>query len=220
MRQFLRNNGLSVVLFAFFAVFLAGQSLVGFRVANAEREDHNQPAQSYGEYLASPSFLEATMENWESEFLQMAAFVLLTVRLYQRGSAESKDPDKREEVDEDPDPTRPDAPAPVRQGGWRLALYKHSLSLTLLALFAVSFVLHAVGGAGEYNEEQMEHNSPERVTVLGYMATSRFWFESLQNWQSEFLAILAMVVLTIFLREHGSAESKPVNAPHSTTGEG
>lgn len=161
------------------------------------------------------------MENWESEFLQMFFFVVLTVFLYQKGSAESKDPDKEEEVDRDPRKSRnkKDAPLPVRKGGWMLKVYEHSLSLAFLLLFLVSFVFHAVGGAGEYNEDQREHGRPERVTTLGYMGTSQFWFESLQNWQSEFLAVGSMVVLTIFLRERGSKESKPVDSPHSSTGE-
>jgi hypothetical protein len=218
MRRIWHNNGLSIVVAALFVVALAGQSVVGHRHHNAERRDHAQPALTYGEYLRSPAFLEATAENWESEFLQMAVYVLLTALLVQRGSAESKDPDAAEDVDREPDPARPGAPGPVRRGGLALALYRHSLTLTLGGLFAVTFVLHAVGGAGEYNAEQAAHGSAERVTVLGYMATARFWFESLQNWQSEFLAVLAIVVLTIFLREQGSPESKPVDAAHADTG--
>ena len=219
MRRFWRNNGLSIVLAAMFALTLAGQSVAGHRQHNDEQRDHGQPELSYGAYLRSPAFLEATAENWESEFLQLAVYVLLTAVLFQKGSAESKDPDgPPEEEDREPDPTRPGAPGPVRRGGLALALYRHSLSLALGALFLASFVLHAVGGAGEYNEEQAEHGSAERVTVLGYMGTARFWFESLQNWQSEFLAVLAIVVLTIFLRQQGLPESKPVDAAHSETG--
>ena len=108
----------------------------------------------------------------------------------------------------------------MRKGGALLWLYSHSLSLSFLAMFVGSLLLHALGGAGEYNEDQAEHGSPERVTMLGYMATSRFWFESLQNWQSEFLSIAAMVILTIWLRQRGSPESKPVDAPHDETGSG
>lgn len=206
-----------MTLFALFATALVGQSVVGHRQYNHEREDHGRPAISYGAYLRSPEFLEATAENWESEFLQMAAYVLLTVFLFQRGSAESKDPDGKEEVDREPDPRRKDAPRAVRRGGIVLRLYKHSLTLALLALFVISFVLHAIGGAGRYSEEQLEHGKPP-LSVLEYVRTARFWFESLQNWQSEFLAVLAIVALSIFLREHGSPESKPVDAPHSQTG--
>jgi hypothetical protein len=160
------------------------------------------------------------MENWESEFLQMFFFIILTVFLYQKGSAESKDPNEKEEVDREPRKSRKKklAPWPVRQGGWVSKVYEHSLSLAFLLLFLGSFWLHAVGGAGEYNDNQRVHGHPERVTTVGYMTTAQFWFESLQNWQSEFLAVGSMVVLTIFLREKGSKESKPVDAAHDETG--
>jgi hypothetical protein len=219
MRRFWRNNGLSAVLVAMFLVALAGQSVAGHRYFNQEQRDHGRPEIGFGSYLANPAFLEATMENWESEFLQMAVYVVLTAVLFQKGSAESKDPDKpAEPVDRDPDPRRPGAPGPVRRGGRALALYRNSLSLTLIALFLASFVLHAVGGAGEYNEEQAAHGQPDRVTTLQYLGTARFWLESLQNWQSEFLSIAAMVMLSIVLRQHGSPESKPVDAAHGETG--
>jgi Domain of unknown function (DUF6766) len=220
--SFLRNNGLSLVLFGlFFFTFLVGQSVVGHIEDNDERQEHGQPVIGYVEYLASDHFLEATMENWESEFLQMFFFVVLTVFLYQKGSAESKKPDEEESVDRDPrkSKNKKNAPGPVRHGGLVLRIYEHSLSLAFLLLFLFSFVLHAVGGAGVYNQEQKEHGQPQPVSVVGYMGTSRFWFESLQNWQSEFLAVGSMVVLTIFLRERGSKESKPVDAPHSQTGD-
>ena len=221
MKRFLQDNGLSLVLFVlFFFTFLVGQSVTGHLHYNNEQQEHGQPTVGYVEYLGTSHFLEATMENWESEFLQMFFFVVLTVFLYQKGSAESKDPHKKEEVDRDPRKSRnkKDAPWPVRKGGFILSIYEHSLSLAFLLLFLGSFFLHAVGGAGEYNETQKEHGSLERVTTMEYMATSRFWFESLQNWQSEFLAVGSMVVLTIFLRERGSKESKPVDAAHSETG--
>src|SRR5688572_10302498 len=203
MKRFLRNNGLSLVVFVlFFFTFLFGQSVVGHQEYNNEQQEHGQSTVTYLEYLGGNHFVEATMENWESEFLQMFFFIVLTVFLYQKGSAESKDPDKKEEVDRDPRKSRnkKDVPWPVRKGGWILKIYEHSLSLAFLLLFLGSFFLHAVGGAGEYNDDKREHGRPERVTTLGYMATSQFWFESLQNWQSEFLAVGSMVVLTIFLR--------------------
>jgi hypothetical protein len=223
MRRFLRDNGLSVVLFGlFFLAFIIGQSVTGHREYNEDQKEHGQPVVSFTEYLGGSHFLEATMENWESEFLQMFLFVVLTVFLYQKGSAESKDPDKEEEVDRDPSQSRDkrDAPWPVRRGGLWLKLYENSLGITLFALFVFSFFLHAAGGAGVYNEDQREHGSLERVTTVQYMGTSRFWFESFQNWQSEFLSIGAMVVLTIWLRQKGSPESKPVDAPHDETGGG
>ena len=222
MRRFLRDNGLSLVLFfCFFVTFIAGQFYVGFLANNEELRDHRRPALTLSDYVVSSHFLEATMENWESEFLQMFAYVLLTAYLYQRGSSESKDPDKEEEVDRDPRQSRDkkDAPWPVRKGGLVLRLYENSLCIAFMLLFLMSIYLHAVGGAGEYNEDQQMHGGAERVTAFQYMATSRFWFESLQNWQSEFLALVAMVVLSIWLRQKGSPESKPVDAPHSQTGE-
>ena len=223
MRKFLRDNGLSLVWFGlFFFAFIIGQTVTGQREYNSEQRDHGRPEATYAEYLATPHFVEATMENWESEFLQMFLFVALTAFLYQRGSAESKDPDKEEEVDRDPRQSKhkKDAPWPVRKGGAVLKVYEHSLSLVFLLLFAACFLLHAAGGAREYNNEMSEHGSPERVTTLSYMGTSRFWFESFQNWQSEFLAVGLMVVLSIWLRQKGSPESKPVDAPHSQTGKG
>jgi hypothetical protein len=221
MKRFFRENGLSIVwLCLFFFTFILGQSIVGHRQYNNDQRDHRQPEASYTEYLLTPHFLEATMENWESEFLQMFLFIALTSFLYQKGSAESKKLDEEESVDRDPKKSRnkKDAPWPVRKGGVILWLYQYSLSLTFLALFLISFYLHAVGGAGEYNQDQLAHGSTEQVTTLGYMATSRFWFESFQNWQSEFLSVGAMVILTIWLRHKGSPESKPVDAPHSQTG--
>ena len=223
MGRFFRNNGLSLVLFVlFFFTLIAGQSFVGQREYNNDQQEHGQPAVGYAEYLSTPHFLEATMENWESEFLQMFIFIALTVFLYQKGSAESKDPDKEEAVDRDPRNSRnkKDAPWPVRRGGFILKLYENSLSLAFLLMFFITFWLHAVGGAGEYNQDQIEHGSAgEQVSALAYMATSRFWFESLQNWQSEFFSIALMVLLTVWLRQKGSPESKPVDAPHDQTGE-
>ncbi len=220
MRRLFRNNGLSIVVLLFFFAFLVGQAITGRLQHNEDQQQHGYPAAGYLEYLGTDHFLEATMENWESEFLQMFAFIVLTTFLYQKGSAESKDPDKEEEVDQKPAKSRSrNAPWPVRKGGWVMKLYGYSLSLAFLVLFLIAFALHAVGGAGEYNQEQREHGLKDRVSMVGYMGTSRFWFESMQNWQSEFLAVGAMVVFTIFLRQRGSAESKAVDSPHSKTGE-
>jgi hypothetical protein len=223
MRRFFKDNGLSLVLFVlFFFSFILGQSITGQHEYNEDQREHGHPTISYFEYLGSSHFLEATMENWESEFLQMFAFIILTTFLYQKGSAESKKPDEPSPVDRDPakSKNKKDAPWPVLRGGIILKVYEWSLSLVFFLLFAVAFFLHAVGGAAEYNQQQTDHLAGQQVTVLGYMGTSRFWFESFQNWQSEFLAIGAMVVLTIFLRQKGSPESKPVDAPHSETGSG
>jgi hypothetical protein len=159
-------------------------------------------------------------ENWESEFLQMGAFIVLTVLLVQRGSAESKQEDA-DPRDEDPAQHRddPDAPWPVRRGGLWLRLYENSLFVAFVVLFLGSIVGHAVAGAREFSEEQEAHWQGA-VSALHYVTTSQFWFESFQNWQSEFLAVGSIVVLTIFLRQKGSAESKPVHAPNRETGDG
>ena len=219
MKHKLREYGLSITLLGLFFVIQVGLSLVGQRQYNHEQADHGQPAVSYFEYLRSPAFLEATMENWESEFLQMFAYVLLTAFLFQKGSAESKDPEKQEAVDRDPRQSRDveNAPWPVRKGGIVLKLYENSLSIALFLLFAIAFVLHAVGGAKVYSQQQTAHGE-QAVTVVQYLGTAQFWFESLQNWQSEFFSIGILVLLSIFLRQKGSPESKPVDSPHSMTG--
>lgn len=218
MRSFLRDNSLTLAMFLLFGLSLAGQVTMGFADYNSDRTEHGETPITLPTYLGSGHFIEAVFENWESEFLQMAAFVVLTVRLRQRGSPESKAIDEDEPVDADPDPTRPSAPWPVRRGGFILKVYENSLGLTLFTLFVVSFALHAVGGSIEYNEEQQSHGLSERVSAVSYVGTSRFWFESFQNWQSEFLSVGALVVLSVFLRQKGSPESKPVDHPDSETG--
>jgi hypothetical protein len=220
MQKILRENGLSIVLGLLFLLTLVGQAAAGLYTYNQEQLEHGQPAVDFFSYLASSHFLEAVAENWESEFLQMFAFVVLTAFLFQKGSAESKKPDEEEPVDRDPrkSPKKKDTPWPVKKGGLILTLYEYSLSLAFLLLFLISFAMHAVGGAEEYNQSQREHGSTEVVSTMEYMGTPRFWFESFQNWQSEFLAVLSMVVLSIFLRQRGSPESKPVDNPHSETG--
>ncbi len=219
--SFWRDNGLSLVVFGLFLLFVTGQTLTGLKDHNNQQKLHREAPDSLAAYLVSGDFHEAIFENWESEFLQMGAYIVLTTYLFQRGSSESKDPDKTEEVDEDPNAKQhdPDVPGPVRAGGWRLAVYKHSLSLTFFGLFLVSFVGHAIGGAHAYSDELRSFGKAP-ISVLEYLASARFWFESLQNWQSEFLAVFLIVVLSIKLREQGSPESKPIAAPHSQTGSG
>lgn len=217
LRRFLYENGLSLTITALVLLTLGGQTLTGWHAYNDELRDLRLPALRLGQYITSGHWVEATFENWESEFLQMALYVVLTVKLRQRGSAESKKLDEAEEVDREPDPNKPDAPWPVRQGGAVLWLYKQSLSIAFLLLFLGAFLLHALGGMEVYNIEQRAHGKAE-VGYWGFMATSDFWFQSLQNWQSEFLSIVSIVVLSIWLRQHGSPESKPVDAPHDETG--
>lgn len=219
-KSFFRNHGLSIVLLGFFFAFWVGQMIVGRLEYNEEREERGLPTLAVREYLQSSHFWEATGENWESEFLQMSAYVLFTAFLFQKGSSESKDPDEESAQDKDPrtERTKPDAPWPVRRGGWILRLYENSLTLAFAALFLGSAALHAAGGRRLYNEEQIALGK-ETVSFVGYLETSRFWFESLQNWQSEFLAMSAMVILSIFLRQRGSPESKPVAAGMWETGD-
>lgn len=222
VRHMLRNNSLSiVVVITFLLIWLVGQTTAGLGTYNAEQRRAGHTEVSFGRYLTTSHFGEATFENWESEFLQMGMYVVLTVKLRQRGSSESKPLDAPTPQDDDPLDHRddPEAPWPVRRGGAWLAIYRNSLSLTFLALFLASFLLHALTGSRAFNSEQVSAGSVDRVSTWGYMNRSQFWFESLQNWQSEFLAVAAIVVLSIVLRQHGSPESKPVHAPHSATGD-
>ena len=214
-----RNNSLSIVLLGLFVLTMGGQAVTGWMERNQEAVAHGDVQLPFGAYLRSGHFWEATGENWESEFLQMGMFVLLTVFLRQKGSVESKRIGVIEDVDLDPrdHADDPEAPGPVRRGGWVLKLYENSLGLTFALLFVLSFTIHAHGGWREYNNEQEEHQQ-RQVTLSTYVTSSRFWFESFQNWQSEFLSLAAMVIATIHLRQRGSAESKPVFAAHDETG--
>jgi hypothetical protein len=218
MKQFWHNNSLSIVLFAMFFVCLFGQIMTGYTVYNEDLMEHQRPSISMPTYLTSGHFGEAVFENWESEFLQMAAYIVLTVFLFQKGSAESKDPDKPQDVDEKPEgkTNARNVPWPVRRGGLALRLYKNSLLIAFTILFLGSFIMHAVEGARQNCQEGIFHQQGCE-TLVEYVTSSQFWFESFQNWQSEFLAVGSIVVLSIFLRQQGSPESKPVAASHSTT---
>jgi hypothetical protein len=219
MKRILRHNGLSIAIFGLFLVFFIAESIAGHRAYNEDRSEHSRPLVTYAEYVTSGAFAESTLENWESEFLEMTAYVLLTSILFQKGSAESKSLAQAEEVDRDPRRTGNigNAPWPVRRGGLILRIYEHSLSIVFLGLFVLAFVLHAINGAHAYNEEQIWHGESP-LSVAEFIARSQFWFQSFQNWQSEFLGLGAMVVLSIWLRQRGSPESKPVDAPHEQTG--
>ena len=215
--RWLYENSLLLVVSVLVLSNLAGQAITGWHEYNDDLKELGLRALSLGEYLQSGHFLEATFENWESEFLQMGLYVLLTVWLRQRGSSESKKLYEEEDVDQEPDPDKDGAPGPVKRGGWRLALYRNSLSLVLFGLFLTSAWLHARGGAAVMSIENQQKGEAA-VSTWQYLGTSRFWFESLQNWQSEMVSILAIVGLNIFLRQHGSPQSKPVDAPNSQTG--
>jgi len=215
----LRNRALTLVLVGCFALFLAGQLATGRAEYNETRTQHGQAAVTFARYLGTGHPWEAVFENWESEFLQMAVFVLLTTVLVQQGSPESRRPGVKELVDVDPrDFTHdPEAPWPVRRGGWVLRVYEHSLGLAFIGLFLLSWCGHALGGFAEFAEDAQLHGNAH--PALGdYVVSSRFWFESFQNWQSEFLAIASMVWLAVYLRQRYSPESKPVHAPHQETG--
>ncbi|MCW2239231.1 DUF6766 family protein [Azospirillum canadense] len=219
MRRFLRDNGLSITLFALFFVSVVGQVLTGWRALVADLGIHGLPPVGLLDYLTTGHFLSATFENWESEFLQMSVYVLLTVILIQKGSSESKKPDEANPEDETPEAKHgdPDAPWPVHRGGLLLRLYSHSLSLALLTLFVLSFWLHLAGSTRRSNEEALWHQQPTK-TMSETLVDPEFWYESFQNWQSEFLSMGVLMVLGIYLRERGSPESKPVAAPHAKTG--
>jgi hypothetical protein len=218
-RHPLRDNGLLLACLGLFAVFFAGMVVSGALVYQEEQRTHGvSQTVSILDYLRTGAFVEAMFENWESEFLQMGMYVVLTAYLYQRGSSESKPINKRAPQDDDPRlATITDStPWPVRRGGWVLRLYENSLALAFFVLFFASWALHAVGGTAAYNEEQTQHGEAT-MSVWQYITTSQFWFESMQNWQSEFIAVAAIVGLSIFLRQRGSAESKPVADAHRDT---
>lgn len=210
-----KRNGLSIVLALLFLSFISLQVVFGWHAFNDERLQQGQPALPLLAYLHSGHFVSATFENWESEFLQMGMYVLLTVKLRQVGSAESRPMDPAKEKQEiEPGPT----PWPVRKGGLWLRLYEHSLAIAFGLMFLVSFVLHLCGSWQADVDERMGRGEPP-VTIWHHLAGAEFWFESFQNWQSEFLAVLALVLLTIWLRQKDSPQSKPVPAPHRQTGD-
>ncbi|MBT2552641.1 DUF6766 family protein [Arthrobacter sp. ISL-5] len=219
MGKWVKEHGLLLANVALFLIFFGGMILSGASSYSDDQLAHGEPAVTIAEYLGTGAFMEATFENWESEFLQMGMYVILTVFLFQKGSSESKPMGQDAPQDQDPrDATiKPSTPWPVKRGGVVLKLYEHSLSIMFLLLFLASFALHAIGGTQEYNSEQQSHGQPT-VSILGYLATSRFWFESFQNWQSEFLAVAVLVGTSVYLREKGSPESKPVAEPHYETG--
>lgn len=214
---FLRKNGLSLAFILLAILSIIGQAYMGWQEHTDFLFDHHVKPLSFGEYLLSGHFIQATFENWESEFLQMALFVVMTIFLYQQGSSESRklddDTDKEGELI-----ARPDSPWPVKRGGVILFFYKHSLSISLFLLFIFSFLLHWYGSWVAFNEQQILE-SKLKQSFLHYLGNTRFWFESFQNWQSEFLSVFAIVFLSIYLRQAGSPQSKAVNASNEKTGE-
>jgi hypothetical protein len=211
VRAVLRNNGLTIALVALFLFSALGMIWSGLAAHNEELRDHGSQAVNLLAYLSSGDFMSALFENWESEFLQMSAYVMLTAMLFQRGSAESRDPD---------DPNRPgdELPASSRRRNPILAwLYSYSLGIALALLFVISFALHWWASLTAANDEALLHGG--EIQSLGqYLMSSELWFESFQNWQSEFMSTAVLVVLSIFLRHKGSPESKPAGAANDETG--
>lgn len=214
-RSFVHRNGLTLTFALLMGGSLVGHAVAGWKVEIRDALDGGQPVPGLLEYIGSGAFLSSLFENWESEFLQMALFVVLTVALRQRGSSESRPMSP----DEEKHPRYPASsqPWPVRRGGvWR-KLYEHSLSLALALLFLLSLLAHWLSSWSHHRQEALADGEPV-PSLSRYFVDPQFWFESFQNWQSEFLAVIALVVLSIFLREKDSPQSKDVEAPHSHTG--
>ena len=219
--RFVRENSLSLFFGLIFLATLVAQSIVGLHDFNEEQLQHGSETYSYGRYLVSSEFGAAVLENWQSEYLQFLLFLLGTIWLVQKGSPESKElekvglePDKEQKVREH---ATEDSPRWARVGGWRFHLYANSLLLVMAAIFVASWFAQSVTGWTEYNSEQQDHKQAT-VSWAEYVSRPDFWEKTFQNWQSEFLAIGSFVVLTIYLRQRGSPESKPVGAPHDATG--
>lgn len=220
MRRFVRSNSLSLFFLAIFVLALVGQSAAGFANNNEELTQHGNDAISYLQFVTSSAFLVDVAENWQSEFLQFFLFIFATIWLVQKGSPESKDPGD-EGPGDDADQlvgkhAQSDSPRWARIGGWRRTVYSNSLLLVMGAIFVLSWFAQSVGGAVVANDENSQHGLPAE-TWLDYIASAEFWNRTLQNWQSEFLAVGAMVAFSIYLRQRGSSESKPVGTPHHTT---
>jgi hypothetical protein len=221
MRRFLRENSLSLVFLTFFLLAVAAQAFAGWHEFNDQATAHSDSTISLGRYLTSSSFGNAVLENWQSEYLQFTLYILLTVWFLQRGSPESKELDKAGgESDEDQlvgEHARPDSPRWAAAGGVKTRLYSNSLLLVMVGIWLLSWFGQSVTGWSEFNSDQITHHEPT-VNWLGYLGTANFWEATLQNWQSEFLAVGSMAVFSIYLRQRGSPESKPVGAAHGATG--
>ncbi len=217
MRGFLRDNGLSVAFLALFFVTLFGQSIAGHADTNEQQLMHGAPEIPYLTYVTSSDFIVDVAENWQSEFLQFFLFILATVWLIQRGSPESKKPgDSGVGTDEEQlvgPYARADSPAWAKVRGFRLWLLSNSLLIVMGAIFLASWWAQSLAGTTLANQQNALHGLPPE-TWLDYVASPEFWNRTLQNWQSELLAVGAMVTFSIYLRQRGSSESKPVGAPH------
>jgi hypothetical protein len=221
MRTFVRENGLSLFFAATFLATLIAQSFAGQHSFNAEQLEHGASSISWWDYVTSVTFWGAVMENWQSEFLQFTFFIGATIWLVQKGSNESKrledagpETDERQRVGRHADER---SPRWAKTAGWRRHLYENSLLVTMTAIFFATWFAQSLNYWRVFNDEQREH-SEATVSWGRYLLDPDFWETTLQNWQSEFLAVGVMVVFTIYLRQRGSPESKPVGAPHDETG--
>ena len=220
-KGFLRDNGLALFFGAIFLLALGGQAIAGHYVFNHSRVSHGGEPISFGAYITSSDFGQSVMENWQSEYLQFTLFMLVTVFLLQRGSPESKELRKKgQESDAEQKIGRhatADSPFWARTGGWRTALYSNSLLIVMAAIWVGSWLAQSLTGWTIHNENAAEHGD-EAISWLSYVGSAEFWKDTLENWQSEFLAVGSFAVLAIYLRQRGSPESKPVGAPHEATG--
>jgi hypothetical protein len=217
-----KENGLTLFFSAILLLALVGQSLAGMAEFNAQQLTSGQEAVSYGHYLLSSDFAVDVAENWQSEFLQFTLYIWATVYLVQRGSSESKELDQAgRESDEEQKVGQhagPDSPRWAKVGGWRLAVYSRSLTLVMALIFLLSWLAQSVAGRAAYNGQQLSRYE-DPVSWSGYVGSSDFWSRTLQNWQSEFLAVASMAIFAVYLRQRGSPESKPVGSAHTTTGQ-
>ncbi len=221
MRLFLKRNGLSLAFLALFVGAIVFQAIVGLAVFNEEQDRHGNPQVSFWRYVISSEFGSAVMENWQSEYLQFTLFLMATIWLIQRGSPESKEAGEEGRESEQEQligkHAKRKSPHWARVGGLRTALYSNSLLIAMGVIFLGSWFAHSVTSWSEYNSEQLQHHE-NAISWLRFAGTSHFWEQTLQNWQSEFLAVGSMVILSTYLRQRGSPESKPVGAPHDATG--
>ncbi|KAA0970523.1 hypothetical protein FPY71_08435 [Aureimonas fodinaquatilis] len=211
MKSFFRDNGLTIALMTLFMLSFIGMLGSGYFVYDKQLHSHGLPSIRFFAYMKSGEFLSALFENWESEFLQMSAYVVLTASLFQRGSSESRSPDAPDRAD---DQLPPDTSRRNPYWSW---IYSHSLGIALTLLFITSFTLHWWASMVAANDEALR-NGEQLESFIAYLFSAQLWFESFQNWQSEFMSTAALVVLSIILRHRGSPESKPVNAANSQTG--
>jgi len=215
------DNGLSLAFLALFLGALIGQAFTGWSDFNDEQQRHHEAEVSFGRYITSSAFGSAVMENWQSEYLQFTLFILLTIWLIQRGSPESKEPGKEGRESEQDQligrHAHPRSPLWARVGGFRTWLYSNSLLLVMVTIWIGSWFAQSVTSFTDYNAALLSHQE-DPVSWSSYLGTSDFWEKTLQNWQSEFLAVGSMAILAVYLRQRGSPESKPVGAPHDATG--